>query len=383
MNLGLLLPMGLVALAGVVVPLLIHLVRRPEQRIVDFPALRWLRESVRPRRRLRFEDPWLLAVRLLLLILLALLLAMPVLVGDWRPARHWIVLSSEVDPAAARREFTDSAAEWRWLAPDFPVVDAVPPAGSAQAFASLLREFDVDIPAADRLSVIVPAELHGLDAERLALTHEVDWRVIPAHIDGAATAATLKPRRVAIRHAGAESAGLAYLRAAVSAWHANAPEQWLIDDQASAATLSDNVDWLIWLDGPAPEALTPWITRGGRVLQVATAPDVGEIVWRDEDGAPIAGDRRIGSGHLVSLLRPLSPGELPGLLDADFPGRLRALFEDKPPPPTLAPAGSAQPLHVERQRQPSQTSLIALLGLLAAVLFLIERLLATRRRSAP
>ena len=56
MSLALLLPLGLIALAGLIVPLLIHLVRQSDHPLIDFPALRWLRESERPRRRLRFED---------------------------------------------------------------------------------------------------------------------------------------------------------------------------------------------------------------------------------------------------------------------------------------------------------------------------------------
>ena len=63
MSLSLLLPLGLAALAALVVPILIHLVRRPEHQLIDFAALRWLSERVRPRRRLRFEDPWLLLAR--------------------------------------------------------------------------------------------------------------------------------------------------------------------------------------------------------------------------------------------------------------------------------------------------------------------------------
>src|SRR5690606_7866263 len=60
MNLVLLLPAGLVALGALLVPVLIHLVRRMELRRTDFAALRWLGERARPRRRVRVERPWLL-----------------------------------------------------------------------------------------------------------------------------------------------------------------------------------------------------------------------------------------------------------------------------------------------------------------------------------
>ena len=56
MSLGFLLPAGLLALASLLLPLLIHLARRPQHRVIDFAAMRWLVQGERPRRRLRFED---------------------------------------------------------------------------------------------------------------------------------------------------------------------------------------------------------------------------------------------------------------------------------------------------------------------------------------
>ena len=55
MSLAWLFPAGLAALASLLLPLLIHLARRDEQRLLDFAALRWLAARPRPRRRIRFE----------------------------------------------------------------------------------------------------------------------------------------------------------------------------------------------------------------------------------------------------------------------------------------------------------------------------------------
>ena len=49
MNLALLLPAGLAALAALLLPLLLHLARRHEQTPTDFAALRWLRQKPKPR----------------------------------------------------------------------------------------------------------------------------------------------------------------------------------------------------------------------------------------------------------------------------------------------------------------------------------------------
>ncbi|MBC7991570.1 MAG: BatA domain-containing protein, partial [Luteimonas sp.] len=71
MTLSLLLPIGLAALAALLLPLLVHLARRSEQRLVPFAALRWLQAKPQPRRKRRFEEHWLLLLRLLLLAALA------------------------------------------------------------------------------------------------------------------------------------------------------------------------------------------------------------------------------------------------------------------------------------------------------------------------
>ncbi|HEY6943337.1 BatA domain-containing protein, partial [Dokdonella sp.] len=78
MSIALLAPLGLVALAAWALPILVHLVRRLQLERTEFAALRWIAVDAQPRRRVRFERPWLLLVRLLLLAALALLLAQPV-----------------------------------------------------------------------------------------------------------------------------------------------------------------------------------------------------------------------------------------------------------------------------------------------------------------
>jgi hypothetical protein len=384
MSLSLLLPLGLVALAGLVVPLLIHLVRRSEQKIVDFPALRWLRESERPRRHPRFEELWLLVSRLLLLILIALLLAVPVLNGSWRGVRHWVALAPGVDINAAHKLVTDKDAEWRWLAADFPEMDTSPPPATS-TFSSLLREFDAQLPANDSLSVIVPSEVGDLDAERIAVSRAIDWQIVPAVAKSDAAKAKPRVGSLALRHGGEVSAGLRYVRAALSVLKAGDTETWQIDDQASSVALPAKTDVVIWLGSPLPDELKPWIEGGGRALIVDDAPGSGEIVWRDDEGAALARDEVVGNGHILHLHGPLTPANVPALLDADFPERLQALLAAPIAPPKQAYASEVQPITSARPLigGEQRTDLAPLIGVLAGLVFLIERLLATRRRRTP
>ncbi|WP_225217903.1 BatA domain-containing protein [Luteimonas colneyensis] len=265
---GLLLPAGLLALAALALPLLLHLARREDQRPVDFAALRWLSARVRPRRRLRFEERLLLALRLLLVALLALLLARPVLPLEGRDAA-WIVAAPGVAAEALRdaRHVGDGAAataeagrdidvdgdgdgdgdtdgrndgttvQRRWLAPGFPALGDAPAPAHGPATISLLRELDMRMPTVTPLVVLVPPVLDGVDAERPRLSRPVQWRVVPAGDDRAAgdivggtaddadsnsSARTPTPTptptpTIIIRDAG-NGTGARYLRAVSAAW---------------------------------------------------------------------------------------------------------------------------------------------------------------------
>ena len=380
MSIALLLPLGLIALAGLIVPLLIHLIRQSDNQVIDFPALRWLRESVRPRRRLQFEDLWLLLARLLLVGLAALLVSMPILKGSWRGAQHWIAVVPGVDIDAARVKVTDAKAEWHWLANGFPAIDKPAAAGSS-SISSLLRELDAELPNEDTLSVIVPAEVHGLDAERIVVSRAIDWIVSPSPPQSELPAKRTE-HVLALRHASANDEGLRYIRAAVAAWESDDSEHWTIDDQASAVALPLATDALIWLGAPLPDSIVAWVGEGGRVLLIDDASAQGRVLWRDDGGTVLASDESVGNGHRIHLRGPLTAAALPALLDADFPTRLQALVKSALSPPSRADAQEVEPRHSADPlpRFTQTTDLAAWLGLLIGFVFLIERWLATRRR---
>jgi hypothetical protein len=385
MSFALLAPLGLFALAAFALPLLIHLVRRLELTTTEFAALRWVAERVRPRRRLRFERPWLLLLRLALLALLALLLARPVLLAPAAPTRPWVVVAPGAERNAAHAAVSAVTADWHWLAPGFPRWDEAVPSENVP-LSSLLRELDADLPAQTALTVIVPQELAGLDGERPRLAHALDWRVVPGHMQGSDPTASATPVRLAVRYAADAEAAVAYLRAAVAAWNLREPHRYELDAEPASAAIPDDASWLVWL-APSTPALTQWIERGGIALVAGDANAGGQPIWHDGHGRAIAHSESSGRGKRIALGGAFVPSDLPILLDADFPDRLLAAFAGAPRAPTRAPAAAARPspeagtASAEARSLATAQPLDAWLALLIAALFLLERAVATRTRA--
>lgn len=377
----LLLPAGLAALAALALPLLVHLSRRQQQRPTVFAALRWLQARPRPRRRLRFDERWLLAVRLLLVALVALLLAQPALrgVADLRP-RLLVVPGVEAAAIAAARDGRELDA--RWLAPGFPALDTAPagPFGTA----SLLREFDATLPAGAPLTVLVPERLAGMDAARLRLVRNVEWRIAAGAgpSEAANEVADAGAPTLAIRHDAAHRDGARYLRAAALAWRGedDAPP----DVEESSALPQPGADVLAWLHaGPLPPALLQRVQQGAQLLLAVDAglPDgiATVVAWRDDAGEPLLQAARLGQGRLLQFTRPLAPAAMPQLLAGEFPRRLRDQLQPAPAPGVVAAADHAPGTGGVVMAQ-APLDLRPWLALAIALLALLERWMATSRR---
>lgn len=379
----LLAPLGLAALAAWLLPLLIHLVRRVELETTPFAALRWIGARVQPQRRLRFERPWLLLLRLLLLGLLALLLARLAL--ETPPAapsaRVYVVPGADRDAAAAAFDVADAG--WHWLAPGFPRLDEPAPTGPV-AVASLLREADARLPAGATLRVVVPRRLGGLDGERVGVAHPLEWRVVDGE-SPAAAASPAEPVRVAVRHAPGDAGGPRYAEALVAAWNAREPGRYTLDVAPAGTPLDAGASWLFWLAPTRSTEVDDWIRRGGSAVLV-TAGEDGDPLWRDATGRVAARERRIGAGRAIALPGAFTPEALPQLLDPAFPADLRAALAGPAPAPDRADASAVQPVPrtdaaaaLAGIDRPVRT-LDAWLALAIAAAALVERLVAVRRR---
>ncbi len=387
MSLALLLPIGLLALAALLLPLLLHLQRRTEPRPTPFAALRWLSMQARPQHRVRLEELWLLLLRLLLLATVAALFARPVLFGSQGGA-PWVLVAPGVELAPARSAMPDPRAQWHWLARDFPAIDSARPA-SSQATLSLLREVDAALPAKTALTVFVPTQLDGLDGERPRLSRRIDWRIVAGGTAPARATPPVVAPMLFVRHAADRAKSLRYLRAAASSWHVDTTGSHA-DIAASTAALPGNARWLAWLvPGELPPAIRRWIEGGGIALldeRAALPASVNAAaIWRDGEGRVLARSAAFGRGRVIQLARPLLPAPNPQVLDGQFPAQLRALFDGPGPAPTRALAEALRPLPGGPTFPETPKPLDPWLAIVAAALFVLERWFASasRRRRAP
>ena len=120
------------------------------------------------RRRLRIQDPWLLALRSAILTALVLALAGPALTRRAHP-RRWALLAPELAEAGSVAPVVDSlrraGAEIRILAPGFPAADSHDAAQARSGRATTALDFWSLLPAADAECPPAPASCRSGAAE--------------------------------------------------------------------------------------------------------------------------------------------------------------------------------------------------------------------------
>jgi len=400
---SLLVPLGMAAAATVVIPLTLHLLRQPRSEIIEFAALRWLRPKTPPRQRLRVHRPWLLVLRILLLLVLALMLAMPVWRGGGGSA-PWVGVAPGVTLAEARAaapELADGladggAAEWHRLATGFPLLhaEAAAPEDQSVPLASLIRQLDTEVPAARPVTLIVPRAVAGLDGGEIAVGRAVSWRIVASD---APVARVSQPLRLFV-HGGdvpADGQPLAnaersVLQALVARWQAGG-RAVTIDDAANQSATVNSVDEPIaptvhlWLGGSVPDAkqLAMLIPADATILVTgpiaAVDNAIGQTVMFDEQQKPLLTQRNFGDHRVLGTAVPLTPETMPVLLSPEFPDRLYRLLTRTDVPPRISYAGGVAPRQDVAIAAGPTEPLSPLLEALALLLFAAERLLALRR----
>ena len=378
---SLLAPLGLLGLLGLALPLLIHLQRQLQCDPVDFAALRWLPAAVRPRRRLRLQQWLLLALRMALVALVAVLLAQPV-GGEFNDAPRWVLTHPAL---AAPVSSEEDSTEYRWLAPGFPPIKQEPSA-DAGAISSLLRELDAALPAETEMVVRMPAVVAGFDAERLQLRRQPVFEVVAEQNSPSATARA--PAHWSIRLDDPQHPSIRYLRAAISVLTPTAESErgsslpGVVAESAALAQpvpAGSQVVW--WLsDNPPLEdpAMADWLVQGGTLIWLPGAPTevLGTPVWRSTSSQRQLLARRQGAGWLLQPDLPLTAANFAEVLDPDFPALVASWTRSRLPGLASAVTANLRPEQISAEVIVRQRPLDSALLWVLLILLALERLLA-------
>lgn len=339
-------PMALIALAALVVPLVLHLIRRPVP-TVRLGSLKFLTESQRRLRSVRWRDLLLLLLRCGLLTILALLVAGPRWVPSGDEPVRWVVLlpGVELGPEGLRRiaELEEAGHDIHYLAAGFPSEEPTPAEAGLDAW-SLMREGDFRLPAGSAWVVVGPAQADYFRGDRPVLRRlRVTWETAEAASQPAPVApAQLPPPaavRVAILAAADRQEEGRRVRAAMRA---------LASLDNSVVEVTENPDWIFQLgavalpaewrervqqgatlitdaptEGTLPEprtfavlGQTHLLTRRAS-LAAQEAPEA--VVIADSVGDPVAALSRIGQGWHWRVAFRFHPDSTSWVDESGFP----------------------------------------------------------------
>jgi hypothetical protein len=194
-----------------------------------------------------------------------------------------------------------------------------------------------------------------------------------------------RPPAITVRYSPQAADGARYFRAAATAWAAPGARP-SIDAAPVDQPLGREARHLVWLAaGPLPDPVVGWVEKGGAVLlaREARLPIEGETstAWRDDEGAPLVLAGRFGRGRVLQFTRALEPAALPQLIEPDFPDALAEILAP-PPAPARVAAAEHRPLVGAAPYEQPPLDLRPWLALLIALIFAVERWLATGRREA-
>jgi hypothetical protein len=190
---------------------------------------------------------------------------------------------------------------------------------------------------------------------------------------------------LAIRSDAASTASEVFFKAAHAVWQnagkseaRQAIEVIASDDKTPAG----NALWLDLRNRPLDAAARRWVEQGGSLMLgpdtvLPEAPQ--DVLWRDEQGQAVLVGQSLGAGRFLQWQRPVNAQAMPLLEYGDFPQRLYALLQVPLPAPDRAMATDLQPLLGAPQVISAPKPLSPWFALAAALLFVLERWLASGR----
>ena len=352
-------PLALLGLFLLALPVAIHLRPRRTRQSVRVGSVRHLAGAPPPKRSgRRITEPALLAVRLAVLALLALVAAGPYLArGAAAPTRKVALVATPADESGPARRILDSLA-----AAGFELRALEPRADVWQA----MRSLDVTLPPGSAIALVAPERVRA-GGVRPVLASEPSVHLVPSSPAAVAPAALPVPvrRRVRIEASPARSADARLVTAALRAIAAGRDDTLEITGSAG--------DWLVWLPDSAGQP-PPDTVRGSAHLLTDGGPA----------GGPEIAVRRLGAALAFTFSGRLSADSAELALTGALPELIARVWPDPPAvggDPALRRISASQLLPeraTSRRAHEARLPIGAPLLAAAALLFLGERWMAHR-----
>ncbi len=384
------------ALTGMFIPLLIHLLNASRGRRTVFPALIFAAPSKARRiRSIALREPWLLALRLLLLALLVCWLAGPWWQASPGPDDRARVL---VSPLALQLSPLNAKEMAKQMAIELQGPDAPPPAQLAAGFPPLSAAAFYAGPAPARANEL----LNGADQQQarsglppitvLTADHPLDRRWGQLATAPSVTFKTVDPDpkllQVALSVAADRATDAPYLRSALAALASRGDLQWQELTGATSQIRSIDQPFDVWLvlgepraqqdleyrmmvkDAPAGDSWSQFTTGGETFrLRRSPLPLEGEPLLNDWSGQPLVAVAQ-RDGRPVLQFAGRFEGSRNTLVES-------GLFPDQLGQWLSLVRHQAQPVAVAQPKPPQ-----LIFAALVLALWIIERLLALRSMGA-
>ena len=171
-------PLFLWALAGLSIPIAIHLLSKKEGKVIRLGSLRHVREtSTQQFKSIRLNEWLLLALRCLILLLWVLLLSG--LQFDQTKNQQWLVVEKSVKDHPTAKRWTDSLQakgfELHWLADGFPKEEPVVISKNYWESIASLRQRELE-----KIVVLSSSGIENFAGMRESIPASIQWITLPA-----------------------------------------------------------------------------------------------------------------------------------------------------------------------------------------------------------
>ena len=406
-------PISLLALSAVALPLILHLRKDRKSRVLPVGSIALFPKETRFRGKRRRISEWLLlAIRMLLIAVLALLLARPVWTSTPTGAGGWLV--TDQGAYGQRKTWVDSLLhagyELHAFGRGFPVIapgDTAAPVTAAQdSYWSLAALLQRQSPPGIPLYILTENRLARFNGPRPVIEPRLHWYTYPSAgtvsaDSGLAITAYGEDRR--------------YIEAAVKALARYTGRKLTVTDVPPGGAIPDNQDWLFWLsvqppptgkraahifryepgkDRPdnapidfgesrnlvtGPVSLHRIILAGDNGVALngnaANAPEWSPApLWQDAWGAPLL----TADDTIVHFYSRLDPAWNDLAWSPSFPAILMRLLYARPDFQTIDPAQLSPDGTSNGKTHTDATDLSHAIWLIALALFILERVLARK-----